>query len=161
MTTTPEFPLDGGCDCRQARQWAEESFRNGLYCAESVVLALARAQGVDSDLLPRAATAFCSGMARTCGPCGALTGALMGVSLAFGRNHAAQSVQPAYDAAQRLITHFEAEFGARDCQALLGCDIGTPGGQAVFRDQRLGERCLRYTGRATELAVTILAETHE
>lgn len=144
----------------QVRQWAEESFRGGLYCAESVVLALARAQGVESDLLPRAATVFCSGMARTCGTCGALTGALMGVSLGLGRQHPTQPVQPAYEAAQRLVRQFEAEFGARDCDALLGCDIGTPEGQATFREQRLGERCLRYTGRAAELAVTILAESH-
>lgn len=144
----------------QARQWAEASFRSGLYCAESVVLALARVQGIESDVLPKAATAFCSGMARTCGTCGALTGAIMGVSLALGRHHAGQPVQPAYDAAQRLIRQFEAEFGARDCDALLGCDIGTPEGQATFRAQRLGERCLGYTGRAAELAVTILVDTH-
>lgn len=144
----------------QARQWAEESFRSGLYCAESVVLALARVQGVESDVLPRAATAFCSGMARTCGTCGALTGAIMGVSLALGRHHAGQPVQPAYDATQRLIRQFEAEFGARDCHALLGCDIGTAEGQATFRAQRLGERCLGYTGRAAELAVAILADSH-
>lgn len=144
----------------QARHWAEESFRNGLYCAESVVLALARAQGIESDLLPKAATAFCSGMARTRGTCGALTGAIMGVSFGLGRHHAGQPVQPAYDAAQRLIRQFEAEFGARDCDALLGCDIGTPEGQAAFRAQRLGERCLDYTGRAAELALAILAESH-
>jgi len=144
----------------QVRQWAEESFRGGFYCAESVVLALARAQGVESDLLPKAATAFCSGMARTCGTCGALTGGLMGLSLAVGRHHTGQPAQPVYEAAQRLIGQFEAEFGARDCDALLGCDIGTPEGQALFREQRLGERCLRYTGRAAELAVTILAESH-
>ncbi|NKE66280.1 C_GCAxxG_C_C family protein [Ramlibacter sp. RBP-2] len=144
----------------QARQWAEESFRRGLYCAESVVLALARVQGIESDVLPKAATAFCSGMARTCGTCGALTGAIMGVSLALGRHHPGEPVQPAYDAAQRLIRQFEAEFGARDCDALLGCDIATPEGQAAFRAQRLGERCLGYTGRATELAVAILADSH-
>jgi len=60
------------------RKSAEEAFASGLYCAESVVLALAKAQGVESDLLPKVATAFCSGMSRTCGTCGALTGAIMG-----------------------------------------------------------------------------------
>lgn len=137
---------------------AEDSFSSGLYCAESVVLALAEAQGIESDLLPRAATAFCSGMSRMCGTCGALTGAIMGLGLAFGRAGAGQPVQPAYAATQRLIREFEQAFGARDCHVLLGCDLNTPEGQAAFRDRRLGERCARFTGKAAEIAARIIAE---
>ena len=61
----------------EVRQCAEESFASGLYCAESVVLSIARSQGIESDLLPKLATGFCSGMARTCGTCGALSGAIL------------------------------------------------------------------------------------
>jgi C_GCAxxG_C_C family probable redox protein len=88
------------------RKSAEESFASSLYCAESVVLALAEAQGIESDLLPRIATGFCGGMARTCGTCGALTGAMMGVSLALGRSDAKASVQPSYQATQQLVREF-------------------------------------------------------
>ncbi|HXU92461.1 MAG TPA: C-GCAxxG-C-C family protein [Gallionella sp.] len=141
----------------EVRKSAEDSFASGLYCAESVVLALAKAQGVESELLPRIATAFCSGMSRTCGTCGALTGAIMGVSLAFGRSEASQAVQPSYVATQRLVREFEQEFGARDCHALLGCDLGTPEGQAAFRENRLGERCAKYAGKAAEIAARLIA----
>jgi C_GCAxxG_C_C family probable redox protein len=134
------------------RQHAEASFASGLYCAESVVVALARAQGLAADQASKAATAFCSGMARTCGTCGALTGGIMGVSLALGRSKADESVEPAYEATQRLVHDFEQAFGARDCSELLGCDLGTPEGQRAFREQRLHERCARYTGTAAELA---------
>jgi C_GCAxxG_C_C family probable redox protein len=140
------------------RKSAEEAFASGLYCAESVVLALAQAQGIESDLLPKAATAFCSGMARTCGTCGALTGAILGISLGLGRSIAGEPVQAAYAATQRLIGEFEQAFGARDCHVLLGCDLGTAEGQATFRDNRLGERCASYTGIAAEIAARILAE---
>ncbi len=141
------------------RKSAEESFSSGLYCAESVLLALAKAQGVNSELLPKVATAFCSGMARTGGTCGALTGAIMGVSLALGRSKADDSVKPSYDATQRLIKEFEQEFGARDCHVLLGCDLNTPEGQATFRDNRLGQqRCLKYTGKAAEISARIISE---
>jgi C_GCAxxG_C_C family probable redox protein len=143
----------------EVRQSAEDAFASGLYCAESVVLALARAQGVESELLPRVATAFCSGMARTCGTCGALTGAVMGVSLSLGRSDAGRPVQPSYEATQRLVREFEQEFGARDCDALLGCDLGTPEGQAAFRENRLGERCAKYTGKAAEIAARLIAES--
>lgn len=142
----------------QVRRSAQESFAAGLYCAESVVLSLARAQGIESDLLPRVATAFCGGMSRTCGTCGALTGAVMGIGLALGRSRPGESVQPAYEATQRLVAEFEQEFGARDCQVLLGCDLGTPEGQAMFREDGLAELCVAYTGRAAEIAARILAQ---
>lgn len=141
------------------RKAAEASFASGLYCAESVALALAKAQGVESDLLPKVATAFCSGMARSCGTCGALTGAIMGVSLVLGRSKAGDPVQPSYDATQRLIREFEQAFGARDCHVLLGCDLNTAEGQATFRDNRLSERCADYTGKAAEIAARIVSKT--
>jgi len=106
-------------DIPQVRKSAEEAFASGMFCAESVVLAVAKAQGVDSKLLPKVATAFCSGMARTCGACGALTGAVMGVGLALGRSTAKDSVQPSYTATQQLIQAFEKEFGSRDCRLYL------------------------------------------
>jgi C_GCAxxG_C_C family probable redox protein len=145
----------------KVRKLAEEAFASGMFCAESVVLAVAKAQGVDSELLPKVATAFCSGMSRTCGTCGALTGAIMGVGLVLGRSTAKDSVQPSYTATQQLIQAFEKEFGSRDCQALLGgCDLNTAEGQAMFNDQKLGQRCLQFTGRAAEIAARVIVENN-
>jgi C_GCAxxG_C_C family probable redox protein len=141
------------------RKAAENSFASGLYCAESVVLSLAKAHGIESDLVPKMATGFCGGMARTCGTCGALTGAIMGIGLVLGRSNPDDSVKDAYLATQRLVAEFEQAFGARDCQALLGCDLGTTEGQATFRSKSLGERCEGFTGKAAEIAATILAES--
>jgi C_GCAxxG_C_C family probable redox protein len=140
------------------RASAERLFGTGLYCAESVVLAIAHAQGVQSESVPKMATAFCSGVSRTCGMCGALAGGVMGVGLALGRSQPAESVQPAYAATQQLIAAFEREFGSRDCRALLdGCDLNTPEGQAMFREREFGRRCLQYTGRAAELSAEAIA----
>ena len=36
--------------------------------------------------------------------------------------------------------------------------FGSPEGQAMFRDDGLAELCLNYTGRAAEMAATIVAE---
>lgn len=143
----------------EVRKSAEESFASGLFCAESVVLAIAKAQGIKSELLPKVATAFCSGMSRTCGTCGALTGAMMGIGLSLGRSAASDSVQPSYAATQRLVRAFEKEFGSRDCKELLGgCDLSTPEGQAKFKEQGLGQQCLQFTGRAAEMAAAIIGE---
>jgi C_GCAxxG_C_C family probable redox protein len=144
----------------EVKQSADDAFAAGLYCAESVVHALAKAQGVESDVLPKIATAFCSGMSRMCGPCGALTGAVMGVSLALGRTSADESVKAAYMATQQLVGEFEEKFGARNCDDLLGCDLSTPEGQATFRENRLHERCKAYTGTAAEIAARLISEHH-
>jgi len=143
----------------QVRKSAEKSFAGGLYCAESVLLSLASAQGIESELLPKIATAFCAGMSRSCGTCGALTGAIMGLGLALGRSKPRESALPSYRATQRLIAQFEQEFGGRDCHVLLGCDLGSSEGQAMFRDDGLAELCVNYTGRAAEIAATLIAES--
>ncbi len=53
----------------------EELFRQGLFCAESVLQAVAESQNIENDLIPRIATGFCSGVARTSCLCGAASGA--------------------------------------------------------------------------------------
>lgn len=143
----------------QVGDLAESHFENGLLCAESVVQSLANLQGLDNQHIPQIATAFCSGMARTCGTCGALTGAMMGVSLSLGRSDKAQSVQPVYEATQKLISEFENEFGAKDCHLLLGCDIGTEEGQTTFKENELMQQCKQYTRRASEIAADIIIES--
>ena len=140
---------------------AEENYSSGLYCAESVVLAITKAQGIESELFPKAATAFCSGMARTCGTCGALSGAILGVSLVHGRSEAAKSVDNVYAATQKLVSTFEDEFGGKNCNELLGCDLGTPEGQAKFRNDNLNMKCEKYTSKAAEIAAQVILEFNE
>jgi hypothetical protein len=54
----------------QASQRSLELFTSGYFYAESVLLAIAESRGIQSDLIPRRATGFCSGIARTGGMCG-------------------------------------------------------------------------------------------
>ncbi|MDO6545410.1 C-GCAxxG-C-C family protein [Photobacterium sanguinicancri] len=140
---------------------AEIHFENGLLCAESVVSAIAEYQGVDDHLASKMATGFCSGVARTCGPCGALSGAVMGISLALGRESKSDTVVATYEATQELVEKFESEFGAKDCHKLLGCDIGTEEGMAHFRSHNLRANCSNYTRKAAEIAVSILSKDAE
>ena len=106
-------------------------FAAGFYCAESVVMAIAKAEGGSTlELLPK----LCDRVRRRDGPDVrqlriALTGATsMAVGLALGRSAPTESVEPTFTATRRLIHDFEREFGARDCQGLLGgCGHGHAG----------------------------------
>lgn len=135
---------------------AENYKKEGYKCAESVVLALAEMQGIASDLLPKIATAFCGGMAGTCGTCGAVTGAMMGISMSLGRSNTTDSAEPSFKATKKFVAEFEKEFGSKDCHVLLGCDIGTKEGKAFFKENNFKVRCAGYTRRATEIAADIL-----
>jgi C_GCAxxG_C_C family probable redox protein len=134
-------------------------FKNGLYCAESVLTALAHRQGLDTPEVTAMATGFCSGLSQTAGPCGAVTGAVMGLGLALGRSQPGQPVNRAYEAVQSLMARFQDEFGSTACSELLGCHLGTPEGRQTFTDNKLIKRCADYTKRATELAAELIDET--
>jgi C_GCAxxG_C_C family probable redox protein len=127
----------------QAPQRSQELFRSGFFCAESVLLAIAESQGIQSDLIPRIATGFCSGISCTGGICGAISGAIMGINLAAVRNTPAESLEVGYALAQKLISRFEKQYGSVNCRQLIGCDLGTEAGQRYFMEKHLMESCLK------------------
>ncbi|MCK5247979.1 C_GCAxxG_C_C family protein [Candidatus Bipolaricaulota bacterium] len=128
-------------------------FDSGFYCAESVLLAIDEARNVGCKLIPQIATGFCSGVARSCGMCGAISGAILAIGLAMGRSSADESVDDVYKAVRIVLDGFESEFGSSNCQLLLGCDLGTEEGQRSFHERKLYATCGSYVARATELAL--------
>lgn len=142
----------------QASQRSLELFKSGYFCAESVLLALAENQGIHSDLIPKIATGFCSGISRTGGMCGAVSGAIMGINLTAGRNSTSESIEPSYTLTNKLISQFEREYGSVICRQLLGCDLATETGQQYFMENHLMECCLQYAEGATRIAISLIAE---
>lgn len=134
-------------------------FDAGFYCAEAVLMAVARHNGIESPLIPAIATGFCSGLSRTSGMCGALAGGILGLNLVYGRDRELESVEQNYSVVQRLISSFESTCGSTKCSDLLGCDLGSPEGQHFFRANRLHERCREYTAIATKHAVSLCDES--
>jgi C_GCAxxG_C_C family probable redox protein len=123
-----------------------------------VLLALAEQQGIQSDVIPKIATGFCSGFSRTAGLCGAVSGAVMGIGLALGRSAPGQSVEPAYSAIRLFLTRFESEFGSTNCQALTGCHLGTSEGQVSFKAEGRAAGCYRFAAEAARIAAEVIQE---
>lgn len=131
-------------------------FDSGLFCAESVLVTIARRQGLDPEPYTAMATGFCSGVGRSGGMCGAVSGAVMALGLVHGRNKAGETVEKCYAPVKTLVERFEKEFGTVNCAELLGCHLGTVEGQQAFREQKLISRCRIYTQRAAELTATLI-----
>jgi C_GCAxxG_C_C family probable redox protein len=120
-------------------------------------LAVAEKHEIESELIPGIASGFCGGMSRTDGLCGALVGGIMALGILFGRKSSDDSIKKIYALSERLVRDFETQFGSRNCSDILGCDISTREGEAVFDAKKLARSvCLDTTVKTTELVVRIL-----
>lgn len=104
-----------------------------LLCAEAVFSGVALALGVRSPLAPRVATGFCSGLSRTCGPCGAFSAGVLALGLAFGRASGGDDLDETFGPVQEYAEWFVGRFGALGCRELTGHDLGSPEGLAAYR----------------------------
>ena len=139
-----------------AMERSRELFGSGWYCAESVLMAVAEHQAIICKYIPKIATGFCSGLSRSGGMCGALTGAVLAIGLVLGRDEASESVDDCYRATREMMDGFIETFGADTCETLTGCHLGTDEGQARFRAENMHERCLEFVAGATRLALTAI-----
>lgn len=142
-------------DAAAVSRRAGELFESGLYCAESVLKAMAEAYGLETQAIPRIATGLCGGVSRTCGTCGAVNGAILGLGLLLGRNSPDDSVESCYASVRQFLEAFENRFGSINCKELTGCDLGTEDGQKSFADHNMNERCGGFTEQAAGLAVMV------
>lgn len=137
---------------------AETYFKEGLFCAESVLMAIAEGHGIQSDFIPKIATGFCAGIARTSGICGAVSGGIMAIGMLFGRNAKEQTVDDCYRLIRSFLQAFEARFGSTTCKTLTGCQLDTPEGMRFFLDNGIREKCRGLTKGAAEIAMGIIEE---
>ncbi len=139
---------------------AKRMFETSHNCAQSVASQYAAETGLDEDVLCRAACAFGAGGGRKQLTCGAVSGALLALSLIKGRGAGGVKTdqETSYALARELIDRFEAEFGSSQCRALVdGADLLTPEGQTRFREERIGERCSTYVAGSVRILEEILA----
>lgn len=147
--------------CGPVGRAAKFHFDNGYYCSESVLMAVADHLGLDSPLLPAIATGFSHGVARTWGTCGAVSGAIMGISLARGRRSPHEPAHEVQDGVRSLIRQFSEHCGSTHCSELLACDLDTKDGQRVYKENHLRMQCREFVGLAARLATQIIHDEQQ
>ena len=137
---------------------AEGHAADGFLCSEAVLLALSESIGVESKLIPRVATGFAAGVARTGNVCGALSGAIMGLGLRYGRD--APTTEPRrrpYWYGRRLAEAFEEAYGSVTCPGVLGLDIDDPDDYRRYIEEDMwAKKCREIIKTATGLAYDFL-----
>lgn len=120
-------------------------------------MAVAETHGLKTDGIPAMASGFCGGMARTDGPCGALIGGIMALGLLFGRKHPDDSHHHVYALTERLVRDFVQYYGSRNCSDLLGCNISTREGEAIFHEKNLAQKiCFGVTVKTADMVAKII-----
>lgn len=101
----------------------------GYLCSESVLKGAAEHWGIAWDRLPAIATGLGGGIGGTANVCGALTGGVMALGLALGRNTPDQDYLSCMGLVQELVEGFRSRFGGIACLDILGVDISTEEGR--------------------------------
>lgn len=118
-------------------------------CAQSVFAAIAPRMGMDEDTALKTAACFGAGMARQGQTCGAVTGALMVLGLAYGATDSERSSKElAYGKAQEFIRNFKGKRGTTVCRELVGFDLSD--------DEQL--KAARDSGAFIKICVPIVQE---
>jgi C_GCAxxG_C_C family probable redox protein len=149
-------------DIKRVEKKAKEMFGpEGLLCAESVLKTVSDEAGVISPLIPRIATGFCGGIARTRGMCGAVAGGVMALSILYGRDNTEQSYATVYEKVQQFLRDFEEEYKSINCFDLTGCDLSKEEGRQAFAEKGMIEECRQFTGRAASMVAELFNDEED
>jgi C_GCAxxG_C_C family probable redox protein len=152
--------LEARNNSRNVAAKAREHFLSeGFNCAESVLLANMEGLGVKDGWFPRVASGFGGGIARTGQVCGAITGALLAIGWALGRDTAAQPTDDIYNVGEDLVREFISEFGTTSCKMLIDVDLSDP--EEYKRAKKRGvfeNRCGAFVEFCALRAAEILSE---
>lgn len=119
---------------------------------------MTESKNIHSDIIPKISSGFCGGIARTSGICGAVSGAIMALSLFFGRSSPKEQIDQCYAAVQKLKGIFESKFGSTNCKQLTGIDLGTEEGLLRFLSENKREQCRDFVEEATRLTILLIDE---
>ena len=139
---------------------AVSCFNDGLLCSQAMLRTYGPQFGIDENTAIRVARPFGSGIARMCETCGAVSGAYMVLGLRCQDDNEKVAKENCYALCREFAKRFKDINGSTNCFQLLQCDIGTPEGQARFRQENLVKLCQSYVRCSAEILEQILLESN-
>jgi len=144
----------------RASEAAEKIATSQMNCSQAVLSAYCEELGMEKRTALKTALAFGAGMGRTSGICGAVTGAYMVLGLRDypDIDNPVVRKEKVYSLVGEFNRRFKAINNSIDCSDLIGCNLGTPEGQAAARE---GKRFASVCPKFVSDAVIILEELSE
>jgi C_GCAxxG_C_C family probable redox protein len=142
------------------KEQAIKLFKNKFNCSQAVFTAYRRQDVLDEQNALKLSTIFGAGVACTGrGQCGAISGALLAISMHHGRGDLASTAAKGatYMLGQQFIAEFKERMGDSACESILGINIGTPENLAKAQELQLFEtRCVDAVKAACDILDKIL-----
>ncbi len=136
--------------------------RGGSSCSQAVFTVFAEDFGLDEELAHRLSTGLGGGIGRLGLSCGALTGGVLALSLAFGNATGADqdAKMKTYEVVSKFMADMEARHGSTQCRVLLGgADLWTEEGRAAVTAGELSDKvCNRLVAEAVEYVERAIAQ---
>lgn len=143
---------------RLSKADVQNRFMNDMNCCQCVLTQWEDELGYDADELQRIAAAFGGGMFRG-DTCGAVTGALMALGMAFGGSGTAEDVDLMHEKVAQFREEFTRRCGALTCREQLGYDFSVPGEKQKAIDCGIMmDHCPTLVMTALEILDDMLAE---
>lgn len=141
-----------------SRNEAAEKMAEGLNCAQTVIGQFADDFGYDEEELHRLAAPFGGGM-RNGDTCGAFSGALMALGLAFGGTVGEDdAAEKTVEITKEFRRRFVERFGAYTCRDLLGYDFSVEGQAEAAAEAGVKAKCPDLVWGAIEIAEQLISE---
>ncbi len=140
---------------------AKELFASGFSCSQAVFTPFAMEKGLSEEMALKLSQVLGGGMAHLGLTCGAVTGALLVLSLHFGRSKVVDKAakELTYTLAGEFVRRFTEKFGSINCSDLLGCSLKTPQGLRLATEHGLFKKyCSNFVEEAARLTEELLAE---
>ncbi|AAM71881.1 MAG TPA: hypothetical protein DEB17_02320 [Chlorobaculum sp.] len=142
------------------KERALELFSNRCNCSQAVFAAFRQTKVLDEASALRLATMFGGGVAGSGGGmCGAVTGALMVLSMRYGMGGVEELVnrKKTYELGRQFIEEFEKRMGSARCESILGLCIGEPENLQKARELKLFETvCVSAVATASDILEEML-----
>ena len=144
----------------QVADRAEQVFAQGYNCSQAVLLACGESRGLAPELALRVGGAFGGGIGRQGGLCGAVSGAIMAIGLAYSKvkpeDDAAR--ERGYKLAREFTERFTQKHGTTVCRDLIGCDMSTPEGLAKAKSLGVHKNiCPKFVRDAAAIVEELVA----
>lgn len=134
---------------------AEELFRMGYNCSQSVYAAFAEELGISTEDAARKASPFGAGFGKLREVCGAVTGMVMVIGDLMGYDDPAdaEAKKDLYALVQRMCHEFEETEGSIVCRELLHLEKGEDLPEPAVRTEEYyrSRPCVKACRRAAEL----------
>ena len=137
--------------------YAIEQFTKGYNCAQAVLTAFHDEIEIDEKHLLKVASGFGGGMGHLQLTCGAVTGALMVISLIHGHSNVneIEAKENTYSRIMEFNKKFKELNNTTQCRELLGADFESDEGRMKIMTENLHEKVCH---KAIKDAVTILRD---